>query len=162
MALALLGLGSNVGDKVGNIRQALRLIGEVCTLKRVSRFYKTAPVGYVKQDWFINCAAEVDYDSTPLSLLKSLKSIEDELGRVEAVRFGPRVIDIDILFFSDQIVDESVLRVPHPRLHERLFVLAPLMDLSPDFVHPILKKTVRQMHSEVESQGGVEPADVTV
>jgi 2-amino-4-hydroxy-6-hydroxymethyldihydropteridine diphosphokinase len=157
MAVVYLGIGSNVGDKEGNIRSALRMIGDVCALMRVSRLYKSAPVGFLDQDWFINCAAQADCDMAPTPLLRSLKSIETRLGRVETVKMGPRVIDLDILFYADEVVEEPLLRIPHPRLHERLFVLAPLMDLNPDLIHPITGRTVRQMYADRERDGGVEP-----
>jgi 2-amino-4-hydroxy-6-hydroxymethyldihydropteridine diphosphokinase len=148
MSLVYLGLGSNVGDKKGQIAQALDRIAKICTVKRVSPFYLTEPVGFKDQDWFLNCVAEVETEKDPKKLLSSLQSIEKKMGKAKTRTEGPRTIDIDILFYDDQVVNQKNLVIPHPRLHERLFVLQPMMDLNPGFIHPLLLKTIRELYAE--------------
>jgi 2-amino-4-hydroxy-6-hydroxymethyldihydropteridine diphosphokinase len=107
--------------------------------------YLTEPVGNIKQDWFLNCAIEITTDVDPYKLLSSLKSIERKLGRKKTVNKGPRIIDIDILFYDNQVLKTKTLVLPHPLLHQRLFVLQPMMDLKPHFIHPVLKKTIQEL-----------------
>ncbi len=133
-----LGLGSNIGDKRAPIEQAIERIAELVTVRRVSSFYETAPVGFLDQDWFLNCVIEVETDRTARQLAPLLLGLELEMGRRREVPGGPRTIDIDILFHGTEVIDEEGLQIPHPRLHERLFVLEPLRELCPDLVHPIL------------------------
>ena len=140
-----LGLGSNLGDNEQNLRQALARLQEQCELVRISPIYRTEPVGYADQDWFLNGVAQMRTCLAPQDLLRFLRSIETALGRIERVRNGPRIIDLDILFYGDEVVGEDGLEIPHPRLHERLFVLAPLNELAPELVHPVLKKSVREL-----------------
>jgi 2-amino-4-hydroxy-6-hydroxymethyldihydropteridine diphosphokinase len=146
MPLVYLGLGSNIGDKEAHIAQALRLISEICEVKKKSHLYLTEPVGNCHQDWFLNCVVEVETELDPKHLLSSIKSIERTLGRVKTVKNGPRIIDIDILFYGDQIVQTKNLIIPHPLLQERLFVLQPMMDLNADLLHPVLKKSVQELY----------------
>ncbi len=119
------------------------------TVRRQSSMYQTEPWGVGEQPRFVNMAIEIETEQSPVELLKSLKEIEKELGRVETVKWGPRVIDLDILLYDDLIIKESELEVPHPYMHEREFVLSPLAEIAPDRVHPVLKKTVREMLSEL-------------
>ena len=133
-----LGLGSNIGDKRAHIKRAIERIAELVTVRRVSSFYETAPVGFLDQDWFLNCVIEVETERTARQLAPLLLGLELEMGRRREIPGGPRTIDIDILFHGSAVVDEEGLQIPHPRLHERLFVLEPLTELCPDFVHPIL------------------------
>ncbi len=149
MPVAYLGLGSNIGDKEGHLTQALGIISESCTIKKKSHLYLTEPVGNINQDWFLNNAVEVDTELDPRHLLTFLKSIERTLGRIKTVKNGPRIIDLDILFYEDQIIKTKNLVIPHPLLHERLFVLQPLMDLNPDFVHPVLKKKIQEIYNNL-------------
>lgn len=148
MPIVYLGLGSNKGDKEGQIKKALILISNICDIKRVSPLYLTQPVGYAEQEWFLNCVAEVETEADPKKLLSAFKSIEKKLRRTKTVKNGPRAIDIDILFYADQIVTTKDLVIPHPRLHERLFVLQPMMDLNPEFVHPVFQKTIRELYAQ--------------
>ena len=136
--IAYTGLGSNMGDKRGNIKAALELLGRVPGVKllRVAPFYRTAPVGYTEQDWFVNTVAEVETTLSPAELLAACLDIENRLGRVRDIRWGPRVIDLDLLLYNGQVIDEPDLVVPHPRMHERAFVLVPLADLAPELVIP--------------------------
>jgi 2-amino-4-hydroxy-6-hydroxymethyldihydropteridine diphosphokinase len=146
MPVVYLGLGSNIGDKQGNITSALCRISEICEVKKKSRMYLTEPVGNIEQDWFLNCVVEIQTEIDPKQLLSSFKSIERKLGRAKNVKNGPRIIDIDILFYGNNIVNTKNLVIPHPLLHERLFVLQPMIDLNPDFIHPVLKKSIQELY----------------
>jgi 2-amino-4-hydroxy-6-hydroxymethyldihydropteridine diphosphokinase len=146
MPVVYLGLGSNIGDKEAHITQALHLISEICEVKKKSHLYLTEPVGNTKQEWFLNCVVEVETELDPKHLLVAIKSIERTLGRVKTVKNGPRIIDIDILFYGNKIVDTKNLVIPHPLLQKRLFVLQPMMDLNPYFIHPILKKSIQELY----------------
>jgi 2-amino-4-hydroxy-6-hydroxymethyldihydropteridine diphosphokinase len=146
MPVVYLGIGSNIGDKQGNIASALCRISEICEVKKKSRMYLTEPVGNIEQDWFLNCVVEIQTEIEPKQLLSSFKSIEGKLGRAKNVKNGPRIIDIDILFYGNNIVTTKNLVIPHPLLHERLFVLQPMMDLDPDFIHPVLKKSIQELY----------------
>jgi 2-amino-4-hydroxy-6-hydroxymethyldihydropteridine diphosphokinase len=146
MPIVFLSLGSNIGDKEEHIRKALTLLVKTCKVGRTSHLYLTEPVGDTEQDWFLNCVAEVETDIDPKKLLSSIKSIERKLGRKKTVKNGPRIIDIDILFYGDCVLNTKNLVIPHPLLQERLFVLQPMMDLNPGFVHPVLKKTIQELY----------------
>ena len=146
MPMVFLGLGSNIGDKEEHIRKALTLLANICKVRRTSHLYLTEPVGYTEQDWFLNCVVVVETDVEAKKLLSSIKSIERKLGRTKTVKKGPRIIDIDILFYGDCVVNSKNLVIPHPLLQERLFVLQPMMDLNPGFVHPVLKKTIHELY----------------
>jgi 2-amino-4-hydroxy-6-hydroxymethyldihydropteridine diphosphokinase len=156
MADVYLGLGSNVGDKERNIRKAIELIDQECTVLKKSKLYKTDPVGYMEQDWFLNRVIEVETSRKPKELLRFLKSIEKKLGRQKTVKNGPRTIDIDILLYDDILLDSESLTIPHPRLHKRLFVLGPLSDMCPDCIHPKLKMTVSEIRKNLKSKDKVE------
>jgi 2-amino-4-hydroxy-6-hydroxymethyldihydropteridine diphosphokinase len=150
-----LGLGSNIGDKVA---QCLRALEELSTsdhnhLHAVSSLYKTEPIGYKEQDWFINCVAEVSTALPPRPFHAFLQGIEKRMGREKTVRMGPRIIDLDILFYGNEVLDEADLIIPHPRLHERGFVLVPLAELVPDLLHPVLKKTIRDLLKQSGKKG---------
>ena len=141
-----LSLGSNVGDREGNLRSAVERLaaGDVRVL-RTSRIYETEPVDYRDQAWFLNQVVEAETALFPMQLLTRIGRVERELGRVRTVRNGPRTIDIDILFYAAAIVNTARLEIPHPRMAERLFVLAPLAELAPDLRHPVTHRSVRQM-----------------
>ena len=136
-----LSLGSNVGDREGNLRSAI----EHLRVLRASPIYETEPVDYTDQPWFLNLVVEIETDLAPLELLAATSRIEQELGRVRTVAKGPRTIDIDILLYGDEVIDQPGLQIPHPRMAERRFVLAPLADLAPDLRHPIMHQTIREM-----------------
>lgn len=146
MVQVFLGLGSNIGDKEKYIRKALSLISQFGAVKKISHLYLTEPVGGIKQQWFLNCAVAIETSIDPEALLSTLKSIERKLGRKKTVKNGPRCIDIDILFYADLQVNTNDLVIPHPLLQERLFVLQPLMDLDPLFIHPVLKKSIQELY----------------
>lgn len=152
-----LGLGSNLGDKVSNCLRALEDLSSSGqnNIQAISSLYKTEPIGYREQDWFINCVAEVITPLSPRSLLQLLQGVEERMGRSRTFRWGPRVIDLDILLYGAEVIEEADLIIPHPHLHERGFVLIPLAELAPDLIHPVLKKTVKELRKGIE-EGGVE------
>jgi 2-amino-4-hydroxy-6-hydroxymethyldihydropteridine diphosphokinase len=150
-----LGLGSNLGDKAGNCLRAFEGISASSHthIQAVSSLYKTEPIGYRDQDWFINCVAKASTTLLPLPLQRFLQGIEKEMGRIKTFAMGPRLIDIDILFYGAEVVDEAGLIIPHPRLHERGFVLVPLAELAPGLSHPILKKTIDELLQNIGEEG---------
>lgn len=151
MVNVFIGIGSNLDDKEENIKKAIELIMEKCEILKISSLYETEPVGYKRQDWFLNCAICTETELKPMELLDFLQSIEKKLGRVRTIKNGPRTIDLDILFYGDKIINEDMLIIPHPRLHERLFVLEPLKELSPNFVHPLLNRSIEELRSRLNS-----------
>lgn len=156
MTATYIGLGSNVGDRFANLFDALGLLINGSMLKTVSSVYRTEPQGYEQQPDFLNCVVEAVTDMEPMDLLKDLKNIERLMGREATFRNGPRLIDLDILLFGDVVIDTSELIVPHPRLHERAFVLVPLCEIAPEIVHPVLHKTIRELLWDLKDVGVVE------
>lgn len=132
--IAYLSLGSNVGDRRANLMRALSEL----KVKRVSSIYETEPVGPVEQDWFLNCAVEIETDLEPLQLLCQLQGIERSLGRTRTVPGGPRTLDIDILFYEDLVMETPELTLPHPRMAGRRFVLEPMQEIAPELVREML------------------------
>jgi len=154
MTKAFIGLGSNLGDRVVNIRKAIELLGgfkDVEVLRRAS-LYETEPVGIEDQPPFINTVVEIEVQLEPYELLKLCKRIEAQLGRRHEERWGPREIDLDILFFGDVIFNFDDLKLPHPMLHKRRFVLVPLCELDGSLVHPILKKAVKELLAQLTDE----------
>ncbi len=147
MSWAYVGLGSNVGDAAAHIRAAVDLLRRTKRVHqvRLSSLYRSAPVGYEDQAWFVNAAAALQTSLEPRALLDALQAIERRMGRQTPFRWGPRIIDCDILLFEDRIVDEPGLTIPHPRLAERRFALEPLVELIPDGIHPGLDKPLREL-----------------
>ncbi len=145
MAKVYLGLGSNVGNRARTIYSALRRLQDGIQLDRISSLYETQPVGYTDQPWFLNLVCAGETHLSPEDLLVLAKRIEREMGRKQGIRFGPRIIDIDILFYEDLIMDTPQLEIPHPRLAERGFVLIPLNEVAPGLLHPRLKVSVREL-----------------
>ena len=156
--IAYIGVGSNVGKKLLQCQEAISEILKIDHNKLLlqSSFYKTEPRGYTAQDWFVNGVVKIETDLTAQELLGSLKAIEARLGRRETFRWGPRTIDLDLLFYDEEQIQTDELQVPHPLLHKRQFVLVPLAEIDPSFLHPVLRKTVQELSSELEEDQGVE------
>ena len=155
MVDAFVALGSNVGDRRGNLRKALDALGERNSILKVSSFYETEPMYIEAQPWFLNCVAKIRTELTPESLFGLVKSIERKMGRNPVngqQRYGPRVIDIDILFYGDLMIYTNELEIPHPRIQERLFVLVPLVEIEPELVHPKLNRSVSHLLKELHSE----------
>lgn len=146
MKSVYLSLGSNLGDRIGNLRQAMEMLrAKKIDLRRVSCFYKTEPVDFRPQAWFVNCVVEARTDWMPLQLLRACQSVERALSRRPGIRQGPRPIDIDILLYENAVVRSAALVIPHPRLAVRRFVLVPLREIAPHFRHPVTRQTIPQM-----------------
>ena len=156
MTRVLLGLGSNLGDKEKNIIEAITRISAFSTIKKKSHLYRTEPVGFIDQPWFLNCAIEIETEVTPYELLSLVKSIEKKLGRKKTIAYGPRQIDIDILFYGDLVLKTKDLVVPHPLIQDRLFVLQPLLDIDPFFIHPVQKKTIQELYKRLSATHDVQ------
>jgi 2-amino-4-hydroxy-6-hydroxymethyldihydropteridine diphosphokinase len=141
-----LSLGTNRGDRVANLRRAMEELGKAgVKVQRVSSYYKTEPVDFAPQAWFLNCAVEASTELMPMQLLKAVKCVERALGRRPGVGKGPRSIDIDILLYENVVVRTAALTIPHARMNERRFVLIPLRELAPAARHPVSKRTVAEM-----------------
>jgi 2-amino-4-hydroxy-6-hydroxymethyldihydropteridine diphosphokinase len=148
-----LGLGSNLGDRRGYLDAAIAAMPPAINVLRRSPIYETAPWGYRDQDDFLNMVVEAETELGPLQLLILLKGIEVRLGRQPRFRNGPREIDIDILLYDDLIHNERALHIPHPRMHERAFILTPLADLTPEIKIPGIDKTVAECLAELDTSG---------
>lgn len=140
-----LALGTNLGDRLSNLKQATAALTPQMEVKAKSQVYETPPWGFEDQPKFLNQVIKVNTYLDPEPLLKHLKGLEVALGRKESFPNGPRLIDIDILFYDDLVVNKPSLVIPHPRLHERGFVLLPLMEIAPNLTHPVTQKSVREM-----------------
>jgi 2-amino-4-hydroxy-6-hydroxymethyldihydropteridine diphosphokinase len=145
MTLVYLGLGTNLGDRPANLRAAMAALGTIGTVSACSQVWETAPLYVTDQPSFLNMAVALETGLAPQDLLLRLKAMEDGLGRVASVRYGPRLIDIDILLHGDVVMESDILTLPHPRLFERHFVLAPLDEIAHAVLHPVLKATVGEM-----------------
>ncbi|MDX9789091.1 MAG: 2-amino-4-hydroxy-6-hydroxymethyldihydropteridine diphosphokinase [Desulfobacterales bacterium] len=148
-------IGSNIGDRKANcLNGILSLSGlEGVIIKKTSQFYETEPVDYRDQDWFVNAALRLKTVLSPFDLLDALKRVEKKVGRKEnPVRFGPRVLDLDIILYDDLVLSAPNLIIPHPRMHERRFVLKPICDIAPDTVHPVMQRTIRQLLNALKDE----------
>ena len=148
--IVYLALGSNMGKRLSNLKAAVLNLTPQMTVKQKSSVFETPPWGFTEQDAFLNQVVKVTTYLEPEPLLRHLKRMETALGRVPNFQNGPRVIDIDILFFDNMIINTPPLVVPHPRLHERAFVLVPLAEIEPDFIHPILQRPINKILEDVD------------
>ena len=156
MKRVFLSLGSNLGDRSGNIERAIDALGAAgIEVRRVSSFYRTEPVEFRQQPWFVNCVAEVETELLPLQLLKATQKVERDLGRRRSINKGPRKIDIDILLYENVVVRSAALTLPHERMAERRFVLVPLRELDAGLRHPVTERTVAEMLSETADSSQV-------
>ncbi len=155
MSKAYLSLGTNMGDRLSNIQQAVRLLTSDNNIKllRASSFYETQPWGLSEQNWFINAAIAVETELSPIELLRVCQNIEEKLGRIREgkPKWSERIIDIDILFYDDLIFKNEILEIPHKYVHKRAFALVPMIEVNAQLKHPILNKTIIEMHEELEN-----------
>lgn len=150
-----LSIGSNVGDKKKNLDHAIGLLHDhdKIEVEKVSLFYKTEPQNYADQDWFVNAAVKIGTSLAPQDLLAVLKRLEKNLDKAgKSFRFGPRIIDLDIVYYDDLIFKTDRLQIPHPRLHERCFVLRPICDIGAHAIHPVLKLRSDELLKKIEKQ----------
>ncbi|MFZ0321478.1 MAG: 2-amino-4-hydroxy-6-hydroxymethyldihydropteridine diphosphokinase [Candidatus Sulfotelmatobacter sp.] len=143
--MSYLSLGSNIGTREENLREARERLAKIGRVTRTSSFYETEPVEFTEQPWFFNCAVGLETDQTPQRLMRSILKIEEEMGRRRIQKKGPRTIDIDILLFGDSILDSEQVVIPHPAMHERRFVLEPLAEIAPEVRHPVMNKTILEL-----------------
>ncbi|MFQ5834693.1 MAG: 2-amino-4-hydroxy-6-hydroxymethyldihydropteridine diphosphokinase [bacterium] len=155
MPVVYLGLGSNKGDRLKNIEVALNHLKKKIAVEKISSFYLTEPVG-MKGEWFVNCVLKGKTEQPPEKLLDTLLQIETRMGRVRKKKKVSRLIDLDLLLYEDAVVDKVDLAVPHPHLHKRRFVLTPLVEISPNLVHPVLGKSLKEILKELKNSHQVE------
>jgi 2-amino-4-hydroxy-6-hydroxymethyldihydropteridine diphosphokinase len=150
--ICYIGIGSNLGDSLQNCREAINSLSQIKEIQmtRISSFYETEPVGNVEQDWFINAVIEIETTLAIRDLLYTLQNTEKSLGRVRKEINGPRTIDLDLLFYDQQIIQDTDLIVPHPELHKRRFVLEPLSEIASYFIHPVFGISIRGLTDRLE------------
>ncbi len=156
MSNLYLSIGTNLGDRQSNLKTAVTLIGQrIGTVQAVSKVVETEPWGFQSPNAFLNQALQVTTDMNPVDALKATQAIESEMGRTSKSHnsmYADRLIDIDLIFFDDQVIELPGLKIPHPLMHKRQFVLEPLSEIAPEIVHPLLHKTVREMFEEIRQQ----------
>ena len=153
--LVYLALGTNLGDRKNNLTEALQLLPPQVEVVSISRLYETAPAYVLDQPAFLNIVIKGRTRLSPPDLLVYLKKIEADVGREKSIRYGPRKIDLDIIFYDDLILDTPGLQIPHSRMQERGFVLRPLADIAPDFTHPVLKQTIQELLAALPDDDGI-------
>lgn len=146
---AYIGIGSNMQNPLERCREAINYLATHPDISIIARssFYETEPVGFSEQDWFINAVVEAQTSLSPADLLASLLRIEQKMGRVRQGKWGPRLIDLDLLFYGNEIVETADLKIPHPEIPVRRFILAPMNDIASKYLHPVLKKTISELLS---------------
>jgi 2-amino-4-hydroxy-6-hydroxymethyldihydropteridine diphosphokinase len=151
MHKVFVGIGTNLGDRHKNIEDAFKNL-QFYSLRIIKKspVYETEPYGLKEQPNFLNCIVEIEVEESPEELLKNFLKIEKEMGRERKIPWGPRIIDLDILFYDDLVIDEENLKIPHPDIKNRFFVLKPLLDIAPDFIHPVLKRTIKELLDELK------------
>ena len=155
-----LSLGSNLGDRKKNLISAINLlIKNGIKINKISSIYLTQPVDFLEQNWFYNLVIEAETDLQPLELLNLIKRIEKEMGRKKVIKRGPRNIDIDIILAEEKVIKANELKIPHPRMHLRNFVLAPLSEICPNIVHPELKKNIKTLFNQSKDNSAVKKLD---
>ena len=153
MSTAYIAIGSNLGDKRKNCDRGIDALDRIRDITVTARagMYKTAPVDYTDQDWFVNTVVRIETDLAPDDLLARIKQIERDAGRDKGgLRFGPRILDLDIIFYDDLVLRTAALEIPHPRMHKRRFVLRPICDIAPSAMHPTLKTSVKALLEAVD------------
>lgn len=153
-----IGIGSNLGDALQNCKDAIESISRLSAVLLIqsSSFYKTEPVGDIKQEYFVNAVVEIKTELAARELLIKLQKIEKQMGRERSVKGGPRIIDLDIIFYGQEIIPEKGLTVPHPEMHERRFVLEPLNEIASYFIHPVFRVSVRGLKERLDDSKSVE------
>lgn len=152
---AYIGLGTNTGDRKKNILRALDLLQNHFEITNKSSIYETEPIGYMYNDWFFNSVIEIDTSLQPQELLEKLHIIENSFGRNRTIKYGPISLDLDLLFYGDKIIERFDLHVPHSKIPDRRFVLLPMAEIAPDFVHPITNSTMKDMLNSISKDKSV-------
>ncbi len=152
---AYIGIGSNVGDPLNNCLKAIDLMNHIdgCRVADRSDFFRTEPVGSISQEWYVNGVVRIETTLRPRDLLRSLLAIESQMGRVRRQKWEPRIIDLDILLYGNEVVEEDDLRIPHPLMHQRRFVLMPMVQLDPGLIHPVTGRTMAELMDDLNVDG---------
>lgn len=151
-----LSIGSNIENRQENIKTSIKEIKKLGDIKTVSSIYETEPVGYQKQNNFLNLVLKLETKLSPNKLIKETQKIENEMGRIKKIKDGPRNIDIDIIFYNDEIINTEKLTVPHPRMHQRRFVLAPMKEIAGETIHPVKNKTISELLNKLNDNHKIE------
>ncbi len=157
MSEVYISMGSNLGRRITNLESAKELIVKSggLILKNISPYYETEPVGLSDQPYFINAVMCIKTDLSPGEILYKLHAVEQALNRKREIRWGPRTIDLDILLYDNIILKDNMLEIPHPRMHERAFVLEPLCDIAPEVIHPVLQESAQELLKEVKNKSSI-------